>query len=202
MIKEIYGKKIGMTQIFSEEGEQIPITLLQIDPVCILEKIEYKNKSMARIGCFKIEGKKVDKVKKPLKGYFDKIDVSPYKLIREVEIEEGSDFSFLTKKIQAPQKVTEKDKSDNEPEKTEQVAQDKETVDKDKNPEAQDESQVIPEKEGSEKQDKNKKPNLDLRYIGIEIFSEGDVVKAQAVTKGKGCICPDIWGTLSAVLKI
>lgn len=88
MIREIYGKKIGMTQIFSEEGNLLPVTLVDVEPVYLLEKVEYPTKVRARIGCFKIEEKKVSKLKRPVKGYFDKLEVSPYKLIREVEIAE------------------------------------------------------------------------------------------------------------------
>ena len=86
MIKEIYAKKIGMTQIFNEEGDLIPTTLLEVEPVCILEKVEYTSKTRARIGCFKVPEKRIAKMKRPLKGYFDKLMLGPYKLIREVEI--------------------------------------------------------------------------------------------------------------------
>jgi large subunit ribosomal protein L3 len=94
MIKEIYGKKIGMTQVFDEEGNLIATTLIEVDPVYALEKIVYPTKSKLKIGCFKIHEKKVKRVKKPIKGYFDKLGISPYKLIREVDIEEGANLSF------------------------------------------------------------------------------------------------------------
>jgi 50S ribosomal protein uL3 len=182
MIKEIYGKKIGMTQVFSEEGEQIPITLLQIDPVCILEKIEYQNKSMARIGCFKIEGKKADKVKKPIKGYFNKLDVSYYKLIREVEIAEGADLSFLANKapVAGEDAVAEKESDDKTPE-TPKGSEVKEEAAADENKEPASQEDTEPKQA-----DENKDNNSSSRYVGIEMFSEGDIVKVQAVTKGRG----------------
>jgi large subunit ribosomal protein L3 len=85
MIKEIFGKKIGMTQIFNEDGDLVGVTLVEIEPACILEKVEYPTKTKVKIGCFKVEEKKIDKIKKPILGYFNKLGVSPYKLIREVE---------------------------------------------------------------------------------------------------------------------
>ncbi len=97
MIREIYGKKIGMTQVFDEEGNLLPTTLIEIEPVYVLERVgagsprPYNRiQEKAKIGCFKIEEKKIHRVKQPIKGYFDKVGVSPYKLIREVDVEKGA----------------------------------------------------------------------------------------------------------------
>ena len=90
MIREIYGKKVGMTQVFDEEGSLLATTLIEVEPVCVLERIEYPTQIKVKIGCFRIEEKKIGKVKQPVKGYFDKLGVSPYKLIREVDIEDGA----------------------------------------------------------------------------------------------------------------
>jgi len=98
MIKEIYGKKIGMTQDFDVEGNLLAVTLLEVEPVCLLDKISYSTKSRVRIGCFKLNGKKISKVKKPLAGYFKKVGAEAYKLIREVAPQAGADFSFLSEK--------------------------------------------------------------------------------------------------------
>ncbi|MFH1518989.1 MAG: 50S ribosomal protein L3 [Candidatus Omnitrophota bacterium] len=87
MIREIYGKKIGMTQVFDQEGNLLATTLIEVEPVYLLEKVEYPTKTKAKIGCFKIEETKIGKVKRPVKGYFNKLKVSPYKLIREVTID-------------------------------------------------------------------------------------------------------------------
>ncbi len=94
MIKEIYGKKIGMTQVFDDQGNLIPITLIEVEPVCVLEVVEYPTQTKAKIGCFKINEKRVDKVKRPVKGFFDKVGVNPYKLIREVGMAGGTDLGL------------------------------------------------------------------------------------------------------------
>lgn len=85
MIREIYGKKIGMTQIFDTNGDLVAVTLIEVNPIKILEEKYYASKSVCKIGCFKIAESKTWKVSKPLTGYFKKLGVSPYKLIREVE---------------------------------------------------------------------------------------------------------------------
>lgn len=91
MLKEIYGKKIGMTQIFDEEGALLATTLLEVEPAYILEKIEHPQGIKAKIGCFKIQDKKLGKVKKPVLGYFKKLGVAPCKLIREVAAEQSEE---------------------------------------------------------------------------------------------------------------
>lgn len=86
MIREIFGKKLGMTQIFDKEGSLISATVVEVEPVKLLDSFERAGKKIARIGCFKCEEKKINKVKKPVLGYFKKMGVAPHKLIREVEL--------------------------------------------------------------------------------------------------------------------
>ncbi|MDD4955621.1 MAG: 50S ribosomal protein L3 [Candidatus Omnitrophica bacterium] len=87
MIREIFGKKLGMTQIFDKDGALIGVTLIEVEPVCVLEEIKYQTKEVARIGCFKWPENRQKFIKKPVLGYFKKLGVSPYKLIREVELD-------------------------------------------------------------------------------------------------------------------
>ncbi len=87
MIREIFGKKLGMTQIFGADGTLIGVTLVEIEPVCVLEEIKYQNREVAKIGCFKWPENRQKYMKKPLLGYFKKLGVAPYKLIREVALD-------------------------------------------------------------------------------------------------------------------
>lgn len=91
MIREIFGKKIGMTQIFDKDGTHLGVTLVEVEPVCVLEEITYPTKKRAKVGCFKWPENRLNHVKKPLLGYFKKLGVSPYKFIREVAFD-GSAF--------------------------------------------------------------------------------------------------------------
>jgi len=94
-----------MTQIFDEEGNLIATTLIEVEPVYALEKVDYATKSKLKVGCFKIAENRLDRVKKPQKGYFDKLGVSPYKLIKEVDTEEGADLSFEPKEAGDPRQI-------------------------------------------------------------------------------------------------
>jgi len=167
MIREIYGKKIGMTQIFDEEGNLLAATLVEVEPVCVLEKAQYATKTKARIGFFKIQENRVAKVKKPIKGYFDKLEISPYKFIKEVDIEKDADFTFNDPKEEAKEET-----------KKEAVKEEnKEQENKEENKEQGQNEQV--------KADEPKETGQS-REIGIEIFKQGETIDVRAKSKGKG----------------
>jgi len=189
MIREIYGKKVGMTQIFDEEGNLLPTTLIEVEPVYVLEKIEYPTQVKAKIGCFKIPEKKIGKVKRPVKGYFDKLEISPYKLIREVDIEKGADFSFT------PSNVANDESQDQQPQEESKEAKSSQDVEVVKaevqksasEPKQEGETKPDNETKGSEKKDSAKvKEPTNPRQIGVEIFEVGEKVDVRAKTKGKG----------------
>ena len=73
----ILGKKIGMTQVFAEDGRRVSITAIEAGPCAILS---IKDKSI-QLGFDEI---KESKVKKPLLGIFKKIGIGPCKFIKEV----------------------------------------------------------------------------------------------------------------------
>ncbi|MEI8350336.1 MAG: 50S ribosomal protein L3 [Candidatus Omnitrophota bacterium] len=100
MIREIFGKKIGMTQVFDKDGSLIGVTLVEIEPVCILETVSYATKPRVRIGCFKCDERKV---KKPLLGYFKKVGASPYRMVREVLIDEKASEGVKQEVVSAEQ---------------------------------------------------------------------------------------------------
>ncbi|MDD3295920.1 MAG: 50S ribosomal protein L3 [Candidatus Omnitrophica bacterium] len=178
MIKEIYGKKIGMTQVFDEAGNMLATTLIEVEPVYALEKVDYPSGTKLKIGCFPINALKASKVKKPVQGYFKKLGVDFYKYIKEVAPEEGTDLSFKLKPENEPQgeaKAAPKESSDEE-----KIA--KEANAKDPNSESQ---LLEQEKEAKMAKDEPNKVS-DPRKIGIEIFKEGDIVDIRAKTKGKG----------------
>jgi large subunit ribosomal protein L3 len=83
----ILGKKIGMTQVFDENGEVHPITVLQAGP-CVVTQLKTLAKDgyeAAQIGL--VEFVKSSKVNKPMAGHFSKSNVPPVKLMREVAVD-------------------------------------------------------------------------------------------------------------------
>lgn len=86
MQKGIIGKKIGMTQIFNENGKVVPVTVVEAGPCAVTQKKTVENDGYAaiQIGYGDL---KAHKVTKPLKGHFDKADVAPKRTLRELKVE-------------------------------------------------------------------------------------------------------------------
>ncbi len=95
MIKEIVGRKIGMTQLFSEDGSCTGVTVIEIEPVCLLEKVSYPSKEKVRIGCFKVPEDKYYRINNPQKGYFKKLSSPVFKMIKEVIPEADKEWQPL-----------------------------------------------------------------------------------------------------------
>lgn len=86
MKKAILAKKVGMTQIFNEAGELVPVTVLQAGP-CVVTQVkttENDGYEAVQVGFEDIREKLVNK---PVKGIFDKAGVSYKRYVREFKLE-------------------------------------------------------------------------------------------------------------------
>lgn len=93
MKKGIIAKKIGMTQIFAENGILIPVTVLEAGPCVVTQKktIENDGYEAVQVGFGYV---KENKVNKPLKGHFEKAGVSATKLLKEFKFENASEYEL------------------------------------------------------------------------------------------------------------
>lgn len=82
-MKMILGRKIGMIQSFLENGDRIPVTVIEASPNVVLEtKTQEKDGYVAtKVGFMEIEEKKLNK---PELGYFKKLKVNPTKYVKEL----------------------------------------------------------------------------------------------------------------------
>ena len=89
MQKGIIGKKMGMTQIFDENGKVVPVTVVEAGPCTVVQKktVESDGYVAVQLGYGDISAKKVSK---PAKGHFDKADVAPKRTLREFRLEDIS----------------------------------------------------------------------------------------------------------------
>lgn len=89
--KTILGIKLGMTQIFTEDGQVIPVTVVESG-----NNVVIRNKTVDTDGYYGVQigfGEIKDKhVNKPMKGMFDKAGVKPVKFIREIRLDSESEF--------------------------------------------------------------------------------------------------------------
>ncbi len=91
MQKAILGKKIGMTQLFTEDGVVIPVTVLEAGPVTVIQKKTVENDGYNAIQVGFVDAKE-KLVTKPLKGHFDKAGVSSKKYLKEFRLEDDSAY--------------------------------------------------------------------------------------------------------------
>ena len=91
-MKTILGKKIGMTQIFAESGEVIPVTVVQAGPEVVtqVKTVETDGYNAVQVG---FEDQKPQRVNKPLTGHYAKSGVSPKKHLAEFTFEEGEEYT-------------------------------------------------------------------------------------------------------------
>lgn len=86
MKKAILARKVGMTQIFNEAGELVPVTVLQAGPCVVtqVKTVENDGYAAVQVGFEDIREKLVNK---PVKGMFDKAGVSYKRFVREFKLE-------------------------------------------------------------------------------------------------------------------
>jgi len=92
-MKAILGKKVGMTQIFSESGEMIPVTVIEAGPVVVtqLKTEETDGYTGVQIG---FEDQKEHRINKPTAGHFAKAGAAPKKYLAEFRPEAGDAFEL------------------------------------------------------------------------------------------------------------
>jgi len=92
-MRTILGKKIGMTQIFSEAGEAIPVTVVEAGPMVVtqIKTNETDGYNAVQLGYYDA---KPQRVNKPTKGHFDKAQVSYKKYLTEVRVDDPSAYQL------------------------------------------------------------------------------------------------------------
>lgn len=89
MKKAILGTKLGMTQIFAEDGKVIPVTVVKAGPCTVVQTktVETDGYESVVVGFGDVKEKSLNK---PMKGIFAKANVAPKKYLREFRLEEAT----------------------------------------------------------------------------------------------------------------
>ncbi len=92
MKKAILATKVGMTQIFNEDGVLTPVTVLQAGPCVVtqVKTVENDGYSAVQVG---FVDKKEKLVNKPMKGHYDKAGVSYKRFLKEFKFENAEEYS-------------------------------------------------------------------------------------------------------------
>lgn len=90
-MKEILGKKLGMSRIFRDTGESIPVTVIEAGPCVVVDKRtdERDGYTAYQVGFGK---RKKNRVNKAMTGHFAKANVEPARYLREVRIDAEEEF--------------------------------------------------------------------------------------------------------------
>ena len=95
MGKAIIGRKVGMTQIFAEDGRVIPVTVIEAGPCPIVQvkTVETDGYTALKLGFLPAKEKELNK---PDAGQFKKAGIAPCKVLREVRVESAEGYSVGT----------------------------------------------------------------------------------------------------------
>ena len=90
-MKTILGRKMGMTQIFTEHGAVVPVTVVQAGPMTVtqIKTVETDGYNAVQFG---FEDAKPQRVNKPMTGHFAKNEIAPKKNLAEFRPEEGEAY--------------------------------------------------------------------------------------------------------------
>src|SRR4030042_6899666 len=93
MVDRIYGKKIGMSRYFVEEGKSVPVTIVKIEPCVVVQK-----KTTAKDGYEAIQigfdNRKAGRVNKPIKGHLKSAGDQLFGNLREIKVEDAESYEL------------------------------------------------------------------------------------------------------------
>jgi large subunit ribosomal protein L3 len=87
----IIGKKVGMTQVFSDDGRALPVTVIEAGPCVVVQRKSKDKDGYSAVQLGLVEARKVKKVTKPMQGHFAKAGLPPCKVVREVRVADGDE---------------------------------------------------------------------------------------------------------------
>lgn len=92
MVKSILGRKIGMTQVFSDAGTVVPVTVVEAGPVVVTQvrSNDKEGYSAVQVGFGEVNAKRVTK---PVAGQFKKSEVAPTRYLRELPVDDAGDVT-------------------------------------------------------------------------------------------------------------
>jgi large subunit ribosomal protein L3 len=90
-VKGIIGKKVGMTQVYAEDGRAIPVTVILAGPCVVVQRKSKAKDGYSSVQLGLVEDRKVKRVSKAMKGHFDKAGLPPCRVLREFTVEDGAE---------------------------------------------------------------------------------------------------------------
>lgn len=92
MINGIIGRKVGMTQVYEESGEAIPVTVIEAGP-CPIVQVKTQERDGYQAVQLGFGKRKENKFNSPERGHFSKVDIQPTRVLREFRVESLDEVS-------------------------------------------------------------------------------------------------------------
>jgi len=99
MVNGIIGKKLGMTQLFSEDGSVTPVTVIKAGPCIVVQKKTVNTDGYDAVQLGLVEEKPPRRINKPTEGHFKRAGMPPTRVLREVRIEASDEATSVGDKI-------------------------------------------------------------------------------------------------------
>ena len=88
----IIGKKIGMTQVYADDGRAVPVTVIEAGPCVVVQRKSKEKDGYSSIQIGLVERRRVKRVTKAMKGHFDKAGIPPCRVLREFRVDDGAEL--------------------------------------------------------------------------------------------------------------
>src|SRR5690349_22631179 len=99
MVNGIIGKKLGMTQIFADDGTVTPVTVIKAGPCIVVQKKTVNTDGYDAVQLGFVEEKAPRKINKPTEGHFKRAGVPPTRVLREVRVQASEDGTNVGDKV-------------------------------------------------------------------------------------------------------
>lgn len=90
-VQGIIGKKVGMTQVYAEDGRAFPVTVIEAGPCVVVQRKSKQKDGYSSVQLGLVEARKSKRVTKPMKGHFDKAGLPPCRVLREFRVLDGAE---------------------------------------------------------------------------------------------------------------
>src|SRR5262245_44640605 len=99
MVNGIIGKKLGMTQLFQDDGTVIPVTVVKAGQCIVVQKKTVNTDGYNAVQLGLVEERPPRRVNKPTEGHFKRAGVPPTRVLREVRIDASEDSTNVGDKV-------------------------------------------------------------------------------------------------------
>jgi large subunit ribosomal protein L3 len=91
-VQGIIGRKVGMTQVYAEDGRAIPVTVIEAGPCVVVQRKSKQKDGYSAVQLGLVERRTLKRASKPIKGHFEKAGLPPCRVLREFRVEDAAEL--------------------------------------------------------------------------------------------------------------